>query len=194
MLLANHRTWRGSLSEYLFGMVPGCAPAATVRVSYAIGRKDGPGVKAAGLAAMLLGVVIVAHMSLGVIAARRQIAEFFLDGSAEDTDATELAAQLLLVSVGSFIAAAMCSTASANLRGLEDTRMPILFAGIAHWLIGFSLSYMRGFKTGLGAAGVWIGSCVGMTVYATLLVCRFQLLTSRLTLQSQTCRRNISDL
>ncbi|MDF0581965.1 MATE family efflux transporter [Bradyrhizobium yuanmingense] len=183
------------VATILFVIPSGVSTAATVRVSYAIGRKDALGVKKAGLAAILLAFAIVAYVALGVIAARRQIAEFFLDGSADEANATvELAAQLLLVSVGSFVAAAVCSTASASLRGLEDTRMPILFACIANWGIGFSLSYMLAFKTSLGAAGVWIGSCVGMTVYATLLVLRFQLLTSRLTLRNQPFLSRNTDL
>lgn len=57
--------------------------------------------------------------------------------------------------------------------------MPLLFAAVAYWLIGLSLSYVLGFKTGLGAIGIWIGLSIGKAVYAALLVLRLQLLTNR---------------
>lgn len=66
---------------------------------------------------------------------------------------------------------------SGSLRGLKDTRVPLLFSGIGFWLIGFSLSYMLGLKSGLGV----IGLSIGAAVYAALLVLRFQALASRLT-------------
>jgi MATE family multidrug resistance protein len=65
------------------------------------------------------------------------------------------------------------------LRGLNDTRIPMLFAAICFWLIGFSACYGLGFPLGLGAVGVWIGLSIGLIVYALLLVWRFHTLTRR---------------
>ena len=38
---------------------------------------------------------------------------------------------------------------------------------------------MLGFPAGLGAAGIWIGFSIGLSVYAGLLVWRFNALTRR---------------
>ncbi|MGY3396364.1 Na+-driven multidrug efflux pump [Bradyrhizobium sp. USDA 3311] len=57
--------------------------------------------------------------------------------------------------------------------------MSLLFAGIAYWLVGLSLSYVLGLKTGLGAVGIWIGLSIGKGVHAALLVLRLQLLADR---------------
>lgn len=57
--------------------------------------------------------------------------------------------------------------------------MPLIFAAIANSLIGFCLAYMLGLKSGLGAAGIWIGLAIGQALYAGLLVFRFMLLTRR---------------
>ncbi|MEZ2146408.1 MATE family efflux transporter [Bradyrhizobium sp. DN5] len=160
--------------------------AAAVRVGSAVGRNNSADIKRAGLVAMILGSAIAAILTLAVIAARFQIAKLFLGETASDPDATiGLTAKLLLGSASFLIADAAQSTAAGGLRGLKDTRMPLLFAGIAYWLIGFSLSYVLGFKLGLGAIGIWIGLSIGMTVYAGLLVLRFHLLASRLALQSR---------
>jgi MATE family multidrug resistance protein len=157
-------------------MIPfGISMAATVRVGHAVGRNDGAGVRRAGLVALLLGVVIAAILTLAVVATRFDIAEFFLGDSMEDARATiELAATLLMVGASFFVTDAVQSIAAGALRGLKDTRVPLLFAGLGYWLIGFTLSWVLAFHTGLGAIGVWIGLSIGTAVYATLLVLRFR--------------------
>ncbi|MET4121817.1 MATE family multidrug resistance protein [Bradyrhizobium sp. JR1.5] len=162
-------------------MIPFCiGMAASIRVGHAVGRNDASGVTRAGLAAMLLGVLIAAILTLAVIVARFEIAALFVGKSASNADATiGLAAKLILVGASFFITDAVQSIAAGGLRGLKDTRVPLLFAGIAYWPIGFSLSYVLGSKIGLGAIGIWIGLSIGKAVCAALLVLRFQLLTSR---------------
>ena len=162
-------------------MVPyGISMAATVRVGHAIGRNDPGAVKRAGLVAILLGIVLVAGFTLAVIAGRFAIARLFF-GVAEDASTTvALTANLLLVGATFFIADGIQTIAAGSLRGLNDTRTPLLFAAISYWLIGFNLACLLGFRTELGAIGVWIGLSVGTAIYATLLILRFRLLASRL--------------
>lgn len=168
----------------LFMISFGISTASAVRVGYAVGRNDGPGVKRASRVTMLLGVVIVAILTLVVITARFEIAEFFLGKSGSDADATVgEAAKLLSIGPIFFISDAVQSVAAGSLRGLKDTRVPLLFAGISYWLIGFSLSYALSLKIGLDATGIWIGLSIGATVQAALLVLRFHLLANRLALQ-----------
>jgi multidrug resistance protein, MATE family len=168
-------------------MVPfGIGMAATVRVGHAVGRNDAAAVKRAGLVAMLLGLALGAILTLAVILARFAIARFFLgediaDEGMADADATvALAAELLLVGATFYITDGLQSIAVGALRGIKDTRIPLLFAAIGYWAIGFSLSYLLGLHTALGAIGVWAGLSIGTTVYAALLVLRFRLLASRL--------------
>ncbi len=160
-------------------MIPfGISMAATVRVGHAAGRNDAAGVRRAGLVAMLLGIAIAAILTFAVVATRFAIAEFFLGGTVENAAATiELAATLLLVGASFFVTDAIQSIAVGSLRGLKDTRVPLLFAGIGYWLVGFCLSWLLAFHTGLGAIGVWVGLSIGTAVYATLLVVRFRRLT-----------------
>ena len=162
-------------------MVPyGISMAATVRVGHAIGRDDPGAVKRAGFVAILLGVVLVASLTLAVVAGRFAIARLFF-GVAEDASAAiALTANLLLVGSTFFIADGIQTIAAGSLRGMNDTRMPLLFAAISYWLIGFTLACLLGFQTPLGAIGVWVGLSVGTAIYATLLVLRFRLLASRL--------------
>jgi multidrug resistance protein, MATE family len=162
-------------------MVPlGIGMAATVRVGHAVGRKDAGAVKRAGLVAALLGIVLVAILTLAVIVSRYAIAELFFGTAESASAAVELAATLLLVGATFFIADGVQTIAAGSLRGMNDTRVPLLFAVISYWLIGFPAACVLGFRTGLGAVGIWTGLSCGSAVYATLLVLRFRRLVSRL--------------
>jgi len=166
------------VTAILFMIPLGISMAATVRVGHAVGRDDAPGIRRAGLVAMLLGIAIALVLTLAVVATRFDIAEFFLGGTTDNADATTaLAATLLLVGASFFVTDAMQGIAAGCLRGLKDTHLPLLFAGLGYWLIGFPLSWVLGFHTRLGATGVWVGLSIGTAVYATLLVLRFRRLT-----------------
>ena len=163
-------------------MVPlGIGMAATVRVGHAVGRNDAAGVKRAGLAALLLGLIIGAGLTLMVIVFRFAIARLFLGHADVSADATiDLAATLLLVAATLFIGDGVQTIMAGSLRGMKDTRIPLLFAATGYWLIGFPAAWVLAFHAHLGAVGVWIGLSVGTLVYASLLVLRFRRLANRL--------------
>jgi MATE family multidrug resistance protein len=161
-------------------MVPfGISQAATVRVGHAVGRNDRDGVKRAGLVALLLGVTLTALFTLMVIAGRFAIGRFFLGTSDGADAAVALSANLLLIGATFFIGDGVQSIALGSLRGMNDTRVPLLFAVSGYWLIGFPTACALAFWAGLGAVGVWIGLSCGTAVYATLLVLRFRRLARR---------------
>ncbi|WP_050626621.1 MATE family efflux transporter [Bradyrhizobium viridifuturi] len=162
-------------------MIPFCiGMAVSVRIGHALGRNDVSGIREAGFAAMVLGVLIAAIATIAVVGTRFEVAELFVDQSASNSDATiKLTAALILVGASFLITDALQSIAAGGLRGLGDTRVPLFFAGIAYWLIGLSVSYVLGLKTGLGAVGIWIGLSIGKAVYAALLVIRLRLLANR---------------
>jgi MATE family multidrug resistance protein len=163
-------------------MVPlGIGMAATVRVGHAMGRNDAAGVRRAGLVAALLGVMLGAGLTLLVVVGRFAIARFFLGQASGSADATlELAATLLLVGATFFVTDGLQSIMAGSLRGMKDTRIPLLFAVVSYWLIGFPAACGLAFPAHLGAVGVWIGLSLGTLVYATLLVLRFIRLAHRL--------------
>lgn len=169
------------IAAILFMIYAGVGTAAAVRVGYAAGRDDNAGVKQAHLAAMLIGIAIAASLTLALGAARFEIAELFLGkSSGHGSQATiDLVAELLIAGAALFITDAVHCVAAGGLRGLKDTRLPLLFAIIGWWLIGFSLSYWLGVKVCLGVTGIWIGVSTGTMIYAALLVVRFRYLTSQ---------------
>jgi MATE family multidrug resistance protein len=165
-------------------MVPfGIGMAATVRVGHAVGRNDAPAVRRAGFVATLLGIAFMSVMTLAVILGRYAIARFFFGEAADSAGAViDLTATLLLVGATFFVADGIQTVAAGALRGLNDTRLPLLFAAISYWLVGFPAACGLGFRTELGAVGVWVGLSCGTAVYAVLLMLRFRLLTQQLQL------------
>jgi MATE family multidrug resistance protein len=163
-------------------MVPfGIGMAATVRVGHAVGRNDAAAVKRAGLVATLLGMALVSVLTLMVILGRFAIARLFFGEAVESGGVViELTATLLMVGATFFVADGIQTVAAGALRGMNDTRIPLLFAAISYWGIGFPSAYALAFWMPLGAIGVWIGLSCGTAVYAVLLVLRFRLLASRL--------------
>jgi MATE family multidrug resistance protein len=62
------------------------------------------------------------------------------------------------------------------LRGLQDTRVPMLITVISYWLIGIPISYILGFIFDFRGTGIWLGLVVGLAIAALLLWSRFNLL------------------
>lgn len=161
-------------------MVPfGISMAATVRVGQAIGRDDHASIRRAGFVALALGAAFMAVMTLIVIAVRYQIAHAFLGAGDETMRTAELVATLLMVGATFFVADGVQTVASGALRGLNDTRVPMLIAAFSYWALGFVIAYVLAFTFGFGAIGVWIGLSCGTAANAILLTLRFQLLTLR---------------
>ena len=163
-------------------MVPfGIGMAATVRVGHAVGRGDAVATRRAGLVATILGMIFMSAMTLAVILGRFAIARFFFGEAAQSAGVViELTATLLLVGATFFVADGIQTVVAGALRGLNDTRMPLLFAAVSYWIVGFPTAYALGFGTDLGAVGVWIGLSCGTAIYAILLILRFRLLARRL--------------
>lgn len=162
-------------------MVPfGIGMAATVRVGQALGRGDLKGIRLAGQVALALGAIFMATMTLAVILVRFDIAQLFFGEASQSSRTTiELIATLLLIGATFFIADGVQTVAAGALRGLNDTRVPLLLAAISYWLIGFPVAYVAAISLKFGAVGVWIGLSCGTGMYAALLLLRFRALAPR---------------
>jgi MATE family multidrug resistance protein len=161
-------------------MVPfGISMAATVRVGHAAGRRDVAATRRAGFSALALGVVFMAMMALLVVATRDTLPLLFLGRDAPDPETVALAAALLMLGASFFMADGAQTITAGALRGLNDTRVPLVFAAVSFWGVGFTACWLFGFTLGLGARGIWAGFTVGLVVYAVLLIARFHRLTAR---------------
>ncbi len=114
-------------------------------------------------------------LTLIVVVFRNVIPLFFLgDTVAAAGETARLASGLLLVGATWFIADGIQGIAAGALRGLNDTRVPMLYAALSFWLVGFTSAYALAFWSGLGVFGVWIGFSLSLWLFALLLTVRFQ--------------------
>jgi MATE family multidrug resistance protein len=160
-------------------MIPfGISLAATVRVGQALGRRDPIAVRRAGFGAIALGAALMVAMALVVVAFRDLIPLLFLGHDAGgNAAAARLASTLLLIGASFFVTDGVQTIAAGALRGINDTRVPMFFAAVSFWLIGFTCAYGLAFPGGLGAVGIWIGFPSGVATFAALLISRFHALT-----------------
>lgn len=159
----------------LFFMVPlGLAQAVSVRVGLAHGRGDPAGVGRAGWGALALGGLYALGGGALLLAAPRPLVGLFLDlHRVADRGAVALAVRML--AVAAFFQLFDCTQAIAGgaLRGLRDTRVPMLVAAFGYWVVGIGVAVALAFPLGLGGVGVWIGLAAGLATVAALLVRRW---------------------
>ena len=60
--------------------------------------------------------------------------------------------------------------ATGVLRGLGDTRSPMLWNLAGHWFIGLPLGYTLCFGAGFGVIGLWWGLSVGLIICGIALI------------------------
>src|SRR5262249_38332709 len=143
----------------LLYMVPfGIALAATVRVGQAAGRRDPVATRRAGFVAMGVAATFMAAMTLIVAPTRQAIPKLFLGWNApQSAETIELAASLLVLAASFFVSDGLQAAIGGALRGLNDTRMPLLIAALSYWIIGFVSGVWLGFTLGLPALRLSIG-------------------------------------
>jgi MATE family multidrug resistance protein len=59
------------------------------------------------------------------------------------------------------------------LRGLQDTRAPMLYAAAGYWGIGMTTSLALAFSAGFGGVGIWMGLAAGVVAVAVALMARW---------------------
>jgi MATE family multidrug resistance protein len=156
-------------------MVPlGIGQAATVRVGLAAGRGERAGVARAGWAAFALGTGFMVTTAALMIAFPWTLVGLFLDLSdPAGLRVAELAVGFLAVAGLFQIADGAQVVGAGALRGLKDTRVPMLLAGFGYWIVGMPLGALLAFRAGLGGLGIWIGLATGLLVVAVLMAIRW---------------------
>lgn len=148
-------------------MVPlGLASAGAVRVGHAIGALDPPRAAAAGWMAILLGVVFMAVTAGAFVAAPRALIGLF----SRDEAVLALGSSLLFVAAVFQLFDGLQGVATGVLRGVADTRTPMVTNLAAHWLFGLPVGYSLCFWFGFGVFGLWIGLSTGLIIAGAVLV------------------------
>ena len=156
-------------------MVPlGLGQAVTVRVGLAYGRRDPQGVTVAGWTAFFLGVGFMSLMALLLVAMPERLVSLFLDPlDPANAPVIGLAVSFLFVAAVFQIFDGAQVVAAGMLRGLQDTRVPMIYAAFGYWVVGLLTGVGLAFGLGWEGIGLWIGLAAGLGVVALLLIARW---------------------
>jgi MATE family multidrug resistance protein len=155
-------------------MIPlGIAQAATVRVGMALGRRDRAGIGRAAWSALGLSVGFMALMAVVIWTLPRPIVGLFIDLDApENAEVVALAASFLVYAGAFQVFDGAQAVGTGILRGLNDTRVPMLMATFSFWIVSFPVCIWLGFGLGWEGEGIWIGLSLSLVLFAGLLVRR----------------------
>lgn len=156
-----------NIAAFTFMVPLGVASAGAVRVGQAIGRRDAPGAARAGWTALLFGVGFMSIAAASFVLVPGALIGAFTS----DEGVLRVGVSLLLVAAVFQLFDGLQGVATGVLRGLGDTRSPMLWNLAGHWFIGLPLGYTLCFTLGYGVIGLWWGLSSG------LIICGVALLT-----------------
>ena len=162
------------ITSLIFMVHLGLSNAATVRAGRALGARDVVGLRR--------GAAAVVTLSMGFALATMVLYlgwPEFLMGLFLSPDDPERPA-VIAIGVGLLAVAALFQLADGAqvvalglLRGVQDTRVPMIMAAVSYWLVGIPASWLLGIHLGLGGMGIWAGLVIGLVLAGILMMGRF---------------------
>jgi MATE family multidrug resistance protein len=150
-------------------MVPlGVGDAASVLVGQAVGRGDPGGTRGAARAALATGAAFMAATAALFLMLPGPLARLY----SRDLDVIAIAAALIPIAGVFQVFDGLQAVAAGVLRGVGDTRGPMLINLLGYWVLGLPLSVYLGFVAGLGPVGLWWGLVLGLGIVAISLLIR----------------------
>ncbi len=169
-------------------MVPfGVSQATTVRVGQLMGQRNSADARLAGYAGILIGTLFMAMMAVLIILLPKTIISVYINlNDPGNQEVIEIAVSLLSIAALFQIVDGIQVTALGALRGLQDTRIPMMIGIVAYWGVGFTCSHIAAFRLSMGGVGLWLGLAVGLCLAAIALSWRFHhLMATRIALDKR---------
>ncbi|HXG54911.1 MAG TPA: MATE family efflux transporter [Vicinamibacterales bacterium] len=148
-------------------MVPlGISSAGAVRVGHAVGRRDPEGAARAGWTALLFAVVFTSVAAAAFLALPGPLIRAFTD----DVGVLSVGVTLLFVAGAFQLFDGVQGVSTGVLRGLGDTRTPMIWNLLGHWFVGLPVGYWLCFQRGYGVIGLWWGLSLGLIICGAVLL------------------------
>ncbi|GAA5440901.1 multidrug resistance protein NorM [Deinococcus caeni] len=156
-------------------MVPlGLATATGIRVAHHHGAGNLRAARRVGLLGAGAAVLIMLLVSVSYVLTPGAVTGVFVNvRDPANAALVAQAASFLLIATLFQAADGLQVTANAALRGLQDTRVPMLISLVTYWIVGLGSGALLAFGLGLGPRGLWFGLCAGLMCTAALLLARF---------------------
>jgi MATE family multidrug resistance protein len=156
-------------------MVPlGLGMAASVRVGLAFGAGDEAAITRAGWTAYAMAILYASATAAILLLFREPLVGVFLSlADPANRPVIDLAVAYLLYAGLFQLVDSAQAAAAGMLRGLGDTRVPMVFAGFGYWIVGLPLAIFLAFPVGLAGSGVWIALAISLAIVAGLMTRRW---------------------
>lgn len=164
-----------NFSSITFMVALGLSTAITIRVGQFTGAGEHAKAAFSGRVGIGLSAGIMSFFGLIMMTVPERIASIYT----ADRDVIVFAASLLQLAAIFQIFDGLQVSGSGALRGLKDTKIPMMVNFVAYWLIGLNLGYWLGLRFGYGAQGLWIGLIAGLTFAGVLHNVRFNYLIEK---------------
>jgi MATE family multidrug resistance protein len=159
-----------NIASIAFQIPFGIAQAATIRVGYHFGAANRVAAGRAGWSALMLCLGFMALPAGIMLFTPGLVLGIYIDtGLPGNAPVVALAVQYLVIAAAFQLFDGAQAVMAGALRGLQDTRMPLVIALLGYWAVGFVMSIGLAFYTPLAGVGVWIGLAGGLVVVSLLL-------------------------
>jgi MATE family multidrug resistance protein len=164
-----------SLASFTFCWAVGVGQAGTVRVGWAVGARNTPAARRAGLIAFAGGAGIMSVFALLFWLIPGPLARMISD----QPEVIAASIPLLAVCAVFQISDGTQAVGAGVLRGAGDTRFAFLANLLGHYCVGLPVAVLLGLHLRWGVIGLWWGLCAGLTAVAIALLTRFLRLSAR---------------
>jgi MATE family multidrug resistance protein len=155
----------------LGALVPiGMSMAASVRVGNEVGRGDPEAARFAARVALVGGVLVMVPLALAFLLLPYPLARIYTN----EPDVLAVAVGLVPLAGLFQLSDGFQIVACGVLRGVADTRVPMLVHLAGYWLVGLPVGAWLAFRAGLGFAGLWWGLVAALVVVGALLFVRLR--------------------
>jgi MATE family multidrug resistance protein len=157
-----------NVASTTFMVALGVSLAGSIRVGQRIGGHRPRAMRRAILCTYALAIGFMAMCALLFVAFPGAIIRLYTP----DPEIVGLGVTLLLVAAAFQVFDGAQVAGMCVLRGVGDTRVPMVIAGASYWGIGAPVGWLLAFPLGLGPPGIWIGLSVGLATAAAALFLR----------------------
>ncbi len=159
-----------TLATASFMLPLGLSTAAAVRVGHAVGAGDPEGMRRAARVALGTGAVVMGAFALLFVAAPLTLLSAFTD----DREVLELALVFVPLAAGFQLFDGLQVVAAGVLRGIGDTRVPMLVNLVGYWILALPLGTLAARRWGGGPQAMWWALGGGLLFAAVALVLRIR--------------------
>jgi MATE family multidrug resistance protein len=150
-------------------MLPlGLSFALTARIGRVFGRESPAAIRLRVLSGLFITLMMAVTTASLLVLFRKWLPGLYTS----DPELIRFAGHLLIFAAIFQLSDGLQVSLIGMLRGLQDTRVPMLINLVSYWVIAFGIGYYSAHHLGFGASGLWAGLIIGLTVATVALSVR----------------------